>query len=113
MVDNIYVPPQLKPSIRDRFDGMDPQRCERFSEAMNGLNAHLSSLTDEERTAFFNGIEELHNKTRNGEPLTAEDLEAVAGGAKGWGWAAVAGWVAENLDWQEFKQGVVDAWNET
>ena len=112
MLGNTQVPPQLKQSILDHFDGVDPQRCEQFSEAMSKLNAHLSSLTDEERAAFFKGIEELGEKTRNGEELTPEDLDAVAGGL-GWGWAAFGEWVVENLDWQEFKRGVADAWNET
>lgn len=110
MSDKIHMPQQLSQALSDRLNGMDEARREQFATAMNNLNAHMATMSVEERKAFAAGIADLHSKTQSGNALTEEDLEAVSGGA---GWGAVAIWVVENLDWQEFKQGVVDAWNET
>ena len=110
MSDNSHVPPQLHQAISDRINGMEVSRREQFASAMNKLSSHMASMTAEEREAFAVGIADLHRKTQNGEELSEEDLEAVSGGVA---WGAIGAWVVENLDWQEFKKGIVDAWNET
>lgn len=110
MSGKIEMPPRLREAISDRVNGMDPERRDQFAIAMNKLNAHLASMTEEERKAFAAGIEELGHRTQNGEELTEEDLEAVSGGVA---WKVLSAWIVDNLDWTEFKKGVVDAWNET